>query len=51
MGLFPRKYCNQTRIQSELYQRQKMIFYYDKLIYIQNLELYLNNFTEFRIKK
>ena len=27
MGLFPKKYCNQTHIQSQLYQRQKMIFY------------------------
>jgi hypothetical protein len=23
MGLFPRKYCNQTHIQSQLYHRQK----------------------------
>jgi hypothetical protein len=50
MGLFPRKYCNQTYIQSQLFQRQKMIFYDDKLIYIQNLKLYLNNFTELRNK-
>jgi hypothetical protein len=48
MGLFPRKYWNQTRIQSQLYQRQKIIFYYDKLIYIQNLKFYLNNFIELR---
>jgi hypothetical protein len=37
MGLFPRKYCNQTQIQSQLFQRQKMIFFSDKLIYTQNL--------------
>jgi hypothetical protein len=48
MGLFPRKYCNQTHIQSQLFQRQKMIFYNDKLIYTQNLKFYLNNFTELR---
>jgi hypothetical protein len=48
MGLFPRKYCNQTHIQSQLFQRQIMIFYDDKLIYIQNLKFYLNNFTELR---
>jgi hypothetical protein len=46
MGLFPRKYCNQTHIQSQLVQSQKMIFYIDKLIYTQNLKFYLNNFTE-----
>jgi hypothetical protein len=48
MGLFPRKYCNQTHIQSQLFQRQKMIFYNDKLIYTQNLKFYSNNFTELR---
>jgi hypothetical protein len=46
MGLFPRKYCNQNHIQSQLFQ--KKIFYDDKLIYIQNLKFYLNNFTELR---
>jgi hypothetical protein len=50
MGLFLRKYCNQTHIQSQLFQRQMMIFYVDKLIYIQNLKFYLNNFTELRNK-
>jgi hypothetical protein len=48
MGLFPRKYCNQTHIQSQLFQRQKMIFYNDKLIYTQNLKFYLKFFTELR---
>jgi hypothetical protein len=48
MGLFSRKYCNQTHIQSQLYQRQKITFYEDKLIYVQNLKFYLNNFTELR---
>jgi hypothetical protein len=48
MDLFPRKYCNQTHIQSQLFQRQKLIFYNDKLIYTQNIKLYLNNFTELR---
>jgi hypothetical protein len=48
MCLFPRKYCNQTHIQSQLFQRQKMIFYNAKLIYTQNLKFYLNNFTELR---
>jgi hypothetical protein len=33
MGIFPRKYCNQTHIQSQLNQRQKMIFHKHKLIY------------------
>jgi hypothetical protein len=41
MGLFPRKYCNQTHIQSQLFQRQKMVFY-------EYLKFYLNNFTELR---
>jgi hypothetical protein len=48
MGLFPRKYCNQTHIQSQLYQKRKMIFHNDKLIYTQNLKFYLNKFTELR---
>ena len=48
MGLFPRKYCNQTHIQSQLFQRHKMIFYNNKLIYTQNLKFYLNNITELR---
>jgi hypothetical protein len=48
MGLFPRKYCNQIHTQSQLFQRQKMIFYSDKLIYPQILKFYLNNFTESR---
>ena len=48
MGLFPRKYCNQTYIQSQLNQRRKMIFYNGELIYTQNLKFYLNNFTELR---
>jgi hypothetical protein len=48
MDLFPKKYCNQIHIQSQLYQTQKLIFYNDKLIYTQNLEFYLNNFTELR---
>jgi hypothetical protein len=48
MGLFPRKYCNQTHIQFQSFQRQKVIFYDDKLIYIQNLKFFLNNFTESR---
>jgi hypothetical protein len=50
MVLFPRKYCNKTHIQSQLYHRQKMIFHNDKLIYTQNLKfyVYLNKFTEFR---
>jgi hypothetical protein len=48
MGLFPRKNCNQTNIQSQLFQRTKLIFYNDKLIYTQNLRFYLNNFTELR---
>jgi hypothetical protein len=46
--LFPRKYCNRNHIQSQLFQRRKMIFYNDKLIYTQNLKFYLNNFTELR---
>jgi hypothetical protein len=48
MGLFPRKYCNQTHIQSKLFQRQKIIFYNDKLIYTQNLKFFLKFFTELR---
>jgi hypothetical protein len=48
MCLFLRKYCNKTHIQSQLFQRQIMIFYDDKLIYTQNLKFYLNNFTELR---
>jgi hypothetical protein len=48
MCFFPRKYCNQTHIQSKLYQRQKLKFYADKLIYTQNFKFYLNNFTELR---
>jgi hypothetical protein len=48
MGLFPRKYCNQTHIQSQLFQRQKLIFYNDKLFETQNLKFYLNYFTELR---
>jgi hypothetical protein len=48
MGLFQRKYCNQTHIQSQLYKRQTIIFHNDKLIYTQNLKCYLNKFTEFR---
>jgi hypothetical protein len=47
MGLFPRKYCNQIHIQSQLCQMQ-IIFYNDKLIYTQNLKFYLNKFTELR---
>jgi hypothetical protein len=50
MGLFLRKYCNQTHIQSQLFQRQIMIFYDDKLIYTQNLKFYLKIFTELRNK-
>jgi hypothetical protein len=48
MGLFPRKYFNQTHIQSQLFKRQKLIFYNDKLIYTQNFKFYLNNFTALR---
>jgi hypothetical protein len=48
MGLFPRKYCNQTHIQSKLFQRQKIIFYNDKLIYTQKLKFFLKFFTELR---
>jgi hypothetical protein len=44
MGLFTS--CNQTYIQSKLFQRQKLIFYNDRLICTQNLKFYLNNFTE-----
>ncbi len=47
--LLPSKYCNQTHIQSRLYQRQKWYFLNnDKLICTQNLMFYLNVFTELR---
>jgi hypothetical protein len=36
MGLFPRKYCNQTHIQSQLNQRKKMIFHNSEEV-IKNL--------------
>jgi hypothetical protein len=48
MCLFPRKHCNQTHIQSQLYRRQKMIFHNDKLIFDQNFKLYFNKFTDLR---
>jgi hypothetical protein len=49
MSLFPRKYSNQTHIQSQLFQRKKVKFYDNKLINIQNFKkFYLNTFTELR---
>ena len=48
MGLFPKKNSYQHHIKSQLYQREKIIFHKDKLIYTQSLKFYMNKFTEFR---
>ena len=46
MGLFPRKYCNQNHIQSQLNRRQKMMTFHDDT---QNLKFFLNQFTELSV--
>jgi hypothetical protein len=46
MGLLPRKYCDQTRIQSQSYQRQKLIFHKNKLPMNQILQDILLSLTK-----